>query len=456
MATKQVQKSRVLDMTKGSPMRLLLLFSIPLFVGNLLQQFYNLADTSIAGHVLGDAALAQIGATSALYSLITNFAFGLNNGFALNVSRQFGAGDEGKMRRSVCWMVTLSLISALVMTVLFLLLRGLMADLLQIPTETRDGALVYLTVILAGIPFAMVYNMESALLQAVGNSITPLLLLFFSSVLNIGLDFLFMGPLALGVGGAAGATVLAQAISAVLGFGYIAKEYPQLRFGKKEWKTERSFVLEMLKNGLSMALMSAIYNIGSVVLQSSINALGSVYIAAQTGGRRLAELFYVPGLALGTSAATYSSQNFGAGKGSRIKKGMWTAMLLYGIWWIVAVIFVFTAAPAAVKLLTGSTEKEVIRCAVQYLRISIPMIPPMAFLVIVRSVLQGMGYAFWPLFCSALELIGKIIFALWIVPTVGYLAVCVCEPVTWVICAIVIAFGMQAYRSEFKDKVQEK
>ncbi len=452
MATKQVQKSRVLDMTKGSPMRLLLLFSIPLFIGNLLQQFYNLADTSIAGHVLGDAALAQIGATSALYSLITNFAFGLNNGFALNVSRQFGAGDEGKMKRSVCWMVTLSLISAVVMTVLFLLLRGVMADLLQIPTETRDGALIYLTVILAGIPFTMVYNMESALLQAVGNSVTPLLLLFFSSVLNIGLDFLFMGSLALGVGGAAGATVLAQAISAVLGFIYIAKEYPQLRFGKKEWKAERAFVLEMLKNGLSMALMSAIYNIGSVVLQSSINALGSVYIAAQTGGRRLAELFYVPGLALGTSAATYSSQNFGAGKGSRIKKGMWTAMLLYGLWWIVAVIFVFTAAPAAVKLLTGSTEKEVIRCAVQYLRISIPMIPPMAFLVIVRSVLQGMGYAFWPLFCSALELIGKIIFALWIVPIVGYLAVCVCEPVTWVICAIVIAFGMQAYRSEFKDK----
>ena len=449
---KQVQKSRVLDMTKGSPMRLLLLFSIPLFVGNLLQQFYNLADTSIAGHVLGDAALAQIGPTSALYSLITNFAFGLNNGLALNVSRQFGAGDEGKMRRSVCWMVTLSLASALVMTAISLVSRDLMADFLQIPIETRDGALDYLTVILAGIPFTMVYNMESALLQAVGNSVTPLLLLFFSSVLNIGLDFLFMGPLELGVKGAASATVLAQAISAVLGFVYIAREYPQLRFGKKEWETEHSFVFEMLKNGLSMALMSAIYNIGSVVLQSSINALGSVYIAAQTGGRRLAELFYVPGLALGTSAATYSSQNFGAGKGKRIKMGMRTAMFLYGIWWIIAVIFVFTAAPAAVKLLTGSTEKEVIRCAVQYLRISIPMIPPMAFLVIVRNVLQGMGYAFWPLFCSALELIGKIIFALWIVPLVGYWAVCVCEPVTWVICAIVIAFGMQAYRSQFKDK----
>lgn len=231
---KQVQKSRVLDMTKGSPMRLLLLFSIPLFVGNLLQQFYNLADTSIAGHVLGDAALAQIGATSALYSLITNFAFGLNNGLALNVSRQFGAGDEGKMRRSVCWMVTLSIASALVMTAISLVSRDLMADLLQIPIETRDGALDYLTVILAGIPFTMVYNMESALLQAVGNSVTPLLLLFFSSVLNIGLDFLFMGPLELGVKGAASATVLAQAISAVLGFVYIAREYPQLCFGKKE------------------------------------------------------------------------------------------------------------------------------------------------------------------------------------------------------------------------------
>ena len=300
---------RTLDMTKGSPMKLLFTFALPLFLGNLLQQFYNLADTSIAGHLLGDAALAQIGATSALYSLITNFAFGLNNGLALNVSRSFGAGDKKEMKRSVCWMVTLAFISALVMTVGFLMFRKPLLTVMQTPEDVLDGALSYFTVILAGIPLTMAYNLESALLQSMGNSVTPLGFLLFSSILNVILDFFFIGnPLNLGVQGAAAATVLSQGLSAALGFLYILKNYPEIRFGRKDWKVPGKFVAEMFWTGLSMALMSAIYNLGSVILQSSINALGSVYIAAQVGGRKLAEFFYIPGIALGTSAATFSSR----------------------------------------------------------------------------------------------------------------------------------------------------
>lgn len=289
---------RTLDMTKGSPMKLLFTFALPLFLGNLLQQFYNLADTSIAGHLLGDAALAQIGATSALYSLITNFAFGLNNGLALNVSRSFGAGDKKEMKRSVCWMVTLAFISALVMTVGFLMFRKPLLTVMQTPEDVLDGALSYFTVILAGIPLTMAYNLESALLQSMGNSVTPLGFLLFSSILNVILDFFFIGnPLNLGVQGAAAATVLSQGLSAALGFLYILKNYPEIRFGRKDWKVPGKFVTEMFWTGLSMALMSAIYNLGSVILQSSINALGSVYIAAQVGGRKLAEFFYIPGIA---------------------------------------------------------------------------------------------------------------------------------------------------------------
>ena len=199
---------RILDMTQGKPLKLLLTFALPLFLGNILQQFYNLADTSIAGHLLGDAALAQIGATSALYSLLTNFAFGLNNGLALTVSRSFGAGDQKEMKRSVCWMVTLAAISALVMTVSFLLLRRPLLRVMQTPDDVLEGALSYLTVILAGIPLTMAYNLESALLQSMGNSVTPLCFLLFSSFLNVGLDFFFIGnPLNLGVQGAAAATV---------------------------------------------------------------------------------------------------------------------------------------------------------------------------------------------------------------------------------------------------------
>ena len=170
---KSRENSRILDMTKGNPFHLILTFALPLFFGNLLQQFYNLADTAIAGHILGDAALAQIGATAALYSLITNFAFGMNNGLALAVSRAFGAGDSHGVKKAVGWMTILSMGTAVLLAVLFVAFRLPLLQLLQVPADTMTGALSYLTVILLGIPLTMAYNMESAMLQAVGNSVPP-------------------------------------------------------------------------------------------------------------------------------------------------------------------------------------------------------------------------------------------------------------------------------------------
>ena len=354
----------------------------------------------------------------------------MNNGLALGVSRNFGAGDQQGVKKSVCWMTCLSCFCSVVLTVAFLIFRKGLLQVMQIPDDVMDGALRYLTIILAGIPLTMLYNLEASLLQAVGNSVMPLVFLLFSSVLNVGLDFWFMGPLGLGVQGAASATVLAQGISAGIGLGYIVRYYPELRFSKNEFKVKKNFVIEMFFSGLSMGMMNAIYCIGSVILQSSINALGSVYIAAQVGGRRLAELFYIPGLALGTSTAIYASQNYGAGLGKRIRRGCRTAILLYGIWWIIALMFTFTLAPAAIRLLTGSSNPEV--------------------MVILRNALQGMQHLKAPLICSTLELIGKVIFAIWLVPVWGYIAVCICEPVTWVICCAFIVGAAVVFRKEFQ------
>ncbi len=443
---------RVLDMTHGKTISLLLRFSLPLFLGNLLQQLYNLADTSIAGNLLGDAALAQIGATAALYTLITNAAFGLNNGLGLTVSRSFGAGDDQRMRQSVCWMVELSVLSALILTAAFLLFRKGIVSAMKIPADTVDGALEYLTVILAGIPFTMLYNLGSALLQAVGNSVMPLLFLLFSSLLNVGLDLLFMGPFAMGVRGAAIATIVSQAVSAALSGAYILKNYPELRFSREDHSSGRKHAPGMLWAGISMALMSAIYNIGGVILQGSINALGNAYIAAQVGARRLAEFFYMPGGSVATAMATFAGQNYGAGKRSRIAEGARTAILLYGVWWLVSLAVTLLAAPAAVRVITGSESEEVIQSAVQYLKINVPMIPPMAVLVILRSTLQGMRHTVAPLLCSSLELIGKVIFALWIVPVRGYMAVCVCEPILWVICCVFILATAFIWRKDFRDE----
>lgn len=406
MAT--AHKSRVLDMTQGDPFRLVLQFSMPLFCSNLLQQLYNLTDTALAGHLLGSAALAEIGATAALYGLIMNFAFGMNNGLALTVSRYFGAGDESGIRRAVGWMVTLSAAVSLVLTGCSLLGRDALLTVLQVPAQAWGGASAYLTVILLGIPLTMLYNMEAALLRAVGNSVTPLLFLLFSSVLNVGLDAAFMGPLGLGVRGAAIATVLAQGISAVLGVVYILRGYPELRFTPRQLRAAtRRAVTSMFWAGLSMGLMSAIYNLGSVALQSSINALGSVYITAQTAARRLAELYFIPGGALGIGVATFSSQNLGAGRRSRIWQSVKAALAIYSVWWVFVMAFTFLLGGAAIRGITGSTDEVIISNALLYLKISAPVIPPMAVLVILRNMLQGIRHTVEPLLASGLELVGQ-------------------------------------------------
>ena len=445
-------KSCVLDMTRGDPFRLLLQFSLPLFCSNLLQQVYNLTDTALAGHLLGSAALAEIGATAALYGLIMNFAFGMNNGLALTVSRCFGAGEREGIRRAVGWMVTLSAAVSIVLTTVSLLGRGALLQVLQVPAEVWDGAAAYLTVILLGIPLTMLYNMEAALLRAVGNSVTPLLFLLFSSVLNVGLDAAFMGPLGLGVRGAAIATVLAQGISAVLGAVYLVRSYPELHFAPAHLKkSARRAVMNMFWAGMSMGLMSAIYNLGSVALQSSINALGSVYITAQTAARRLAELYFIPGGALGIGVATFSSQNLGAGRRSRIWQSVKAALAIYFVWWVFVMAFTFLLGGAAIRGITGSTDEVIISNALLYLKISAPVIPPMAVLVILRNMLQGIRHTVEPLLASGLELVGKVIFAVWLVPVRGYRAVCFCEPTTWVVCFVFILLAVWRCRGDLRD-----
>lgn len=438
MAT--AHKSRVLDMTQGDPFRLVLQFSMPLFCSNLLQQLYNLTDTALAGHLLGSAALAEIGATAALYGLIMNFAFGMNNGLALTVSRHFGAGDESGIRRAVGCMVTLSAAVSLVLTGCSLLGRDALLTVLQVPAQAWGGASAYLTVILLGIPLTMLYNMEAALLRAVGNSVTPLLFLLFSSVLNVGLDAAFMGPLGLGVRGAAIATVLAQGISAVLGVVYILRGYPELRFTPRQLgAATRRAVTSMFWAGLSMGLMSAIYN------------LGSVYITAQTAARRLAELYFIPGGALGIGVATFSSQNLGAGRRSRIWQSVKAALAIYFVWWVFVMAFTFLLGGAAIRGITGTTDEVIISNALLYLKISAPVIPPMAVLVILRNMLQGIRHTVEPLLASGLELVGKVIFAVWLVPVRGYRAVCFCEPTTWVVCFVFILLAVWRCRGDLRD-----
>ena len=451
----KVRNTRVMDMTEGSAAKLLFAFALPIFLGNLFQQFYNLADTAIAGHLLGDGALAQIGATAALYSTITGFAFGLNTGFALVVSRFFGAGDEWGVRRASGWMVVLAAIWAVVLTGGFLVLRHPLLSALNTPDTVMEGALSYITVILAGIPLTMAYNLEAGLLRSVGNSMTPLYFLMFSCGLNVGLDYLFMGPLGMGVRGAAAATVISQGISAAMGFVYIVRNYAQMRFRLEDLKAAPELSGEMFVTGLSMAMMSTIYSIGSVILQSSINALGSVYIAAQVGGRRLVELFMMPGGALSSSCATFASQNFGAGKWKRMDKVLMDCIFLSVT---VAVLLggsAYLFGPELLKIYTNNPQ--VIQCGVEILLYTTVTYFLCGLMDLFPGALRGMGCSTVPMILSVIGTVGtRIIWIFWVFPKHRSLDMLfISYPASWIVSIVMQVVCFWFVRKKVHKTLQE-
>lgn len=439
-------------MTKGSPLKLILLFALPLLAGNVVQQFYNICDTAITGHLLGDTALAAIGATSAVSPLIINMCNGMNNGFSLLVASAFGSGNDRRLKQTTAMMIELNLCLAVFMTAAALLvIRPLMVSL-SVPESIFEDAYGYIFIILAGLPATLCYNASAALLRAVGNSRTPLVFLIIASLLNIVLDLLFVAVFHWGVRGAALATVLAQLASGVLCIIHMVRHYPMFHLEHENWKPDWKLTLEMFTTGLSMGLMLSIFQIGSVILQGAINGLGEAYITAQIGGRKLLELAMQPFLSLSQASGTYVSQNHGAGEKQRIGQGIKVITLAAFVWSTIALLFLWLPAPLWMRLLTGSTDPVVIASGSNYLRIGLPLFYPLAVLLVFRNALQGMGHRIAPVLGSIIELAGKAVFAVWIVPSIGYIGVCLCEPVLWVICMVFMAAFTWHCREEFGIK----
>ena len=448
-------KKSSVDLLSGDEGWVIFKFSVPIILSYLLQQIYTISDAAICGQTLGVDDIAGVNDVFPILFIFLQFAVGCTAGFSVITSIAAGRGDQARVRRSFAAQLVLGGVLSLALTgVAVLTLKPLLRfiGLSEANPGVWRAAYQYSLVIFLGIFAQLYYNLICSVLRSLGDSTTPLIFLLFSTVLNIGLDLLFILAFRLGVIGAAAATVVAQGISAVLCGWYIIRNYPALHFARNAFANGKKFAANMFWAGLSMGLMSAIYNIGSVVLQSSINALGSTYIAAQVAARRFAELFFIPGGALGIAVATYSSQNLGAGHRSRIMKGVTTALGIYFVWWVFVMLFVFFLSDPAVRAITGTNDEVIISNAVLYLKISAPVIPPMAVLVIVRNMLQGIQHTIEPLLASGLELIGKVIFGVWIVPAVGYTAVCFCEPVTWVICFVFILGALYRCRGELKDK----
>ena len=425
------------DLTKGKILPLLLGFAVPIAVGNIFQLFYSLADTRIVGSFLGEEALAAVGATSSLNNMIIGFLLGMTNGFAIIVARYFGAKDHDNLKRAVAATFILGIGMAFIFTIVSVSLLRFILVGLQTPKNLLDLSVEYFRIILFGMTGAMLYNVCAGLFRAIGDSLTPLLFLIASTFVNIGLDLLFVCVFHLGVAGAAWATILSQYGSFACCFIYMRKRYDILLFGKKDCHLKRDMVKEMLSIGFSMGFMKSLINIGSVALQGAINSLQDTnYIVAHTAARKITEVFMLPFSVFGTTMATFCGQNLGAGKNDRIKKGLWRVIWITWAWCAGMIILAYTVAPVLVHLITDTTQVKVIATASLYLRMNTILYFIPAVICILRNAMQGIGDSITPVISSSLELLCKVLVAVFLTPYLGYWAIIWSEPISWVIMVI--------------------
>ena len=429
---------RTNDLTIGNPIKGILIFMIPIIFGNIFQHMYNMVDTIIVGHILGEDALAAVGATSALYGFFTSMAFGMTNGYSIVIARFFGGKDEKGLKRSLAHTVMLTLISAAVLTFIGTVFAKPLLGFLQTPAEIIDQSYSYVRVVLACLVVSMLYNMFAGMLRGIGNSFMPLVFLIISTVCNAILDVIFVGGIGMGVAGAAWATIIAQLISVTCCVVYVLKKCPQLHVGKADFKWRGNIAGDLFTNGISMAMMFSIVSIGSIALQSAINSLGAITIAAHTAARKIGEMFMMFFTPLSMAGSTYCSQNLGAGKKERIPQGMRACFAVGFTAAALVNIITFLAAEPILIGVTGSHNMELIDTSLRYLHINLPFYFALAILLTLRSSLQGLGHKMIPLAASVIELVSKFVVASLLVPHIGYLGVCVVEPIVWIICAILV------------------
>lgn len=438
------------DMTTGIPIKVIIQFAIPLLIGTLFQQAYNIIDTMIAGYNLGDDAIAAIGATSALYSVLIYFANGMNNGFGIVMAQIFGAKNLSKMKKAVAATIILNIMTTILLTIIILPFLRLLLHWLDTPQEIFDMAYQYIFIILAGMTATIGYNMCSGFMRAVGNSRTPLYFLIASCGINIVLDILFILGLHLGVAGAALATVAAQLISAILCTIYIIKKYRIYMPEKKDWQLSKELVLEMLSTGISMGLMSSVLAIGSIILQKGINHLGKDIITAHTASRRLFEFLMMPLQAVAAACSTFTGQNFGARQFDRIRKAMKQVLWLELFWSVISVAISFLCGNMLIRMLTGTGNENIILNAAYNLKVCTIFFFPLGILFVLRNAMQAMGYRIVPILSSSIELVVKILSCIFVIPVMKYTGVVLTEPVIWVMCA---AFLSVIYLKTKKKKM---
>ena len=423
--------NNVNDMTVGSPTRGIVHFALPLVCGYILQQLYMVIDAAIVGRFVGVGPLAAVGASSSIMFLIMGFASGCCSGFAIPVAQAFGAKDFGDMRRYVAGAMRLSVVVAAIMTLLTSLLCTPILRMVNTPDAIFADAYTFLLLQFLAIPFTIGYNLLSGFIRALGNSKTPFYILIFSSLVNILLDVVFIVIMHMGVEGVGVATMLAQACSAWLCWRYIRRHMPQLIPQPAERGYDRRRALHLLNNGVPMGLQFSITAIGSIMLQSANNALGTVYVAAFTTSMRVKYLFTCVFENIGVAMATYCGQNIGAGQVARIALGIRSAIKIMLVYFLFTVVVIWPFADEMMMLFVDASQREIIDNAALFMRIANCFYPVLGLLTILRYSIQGLGYSNLSMLSGVMEMLARTAVSLWLVPALGFLGVIYGDPVAW-------------------------
>ena len=428
--------NRNVDLMNGPIFKSLLVFMLPILVSCLFQQLYNTVDTMIVGNVLGDTALAAIGACGAIYELLVGFGIGIGNGLAIVAARAYGAGDDDQLKQTVAGSIVIGIIASAVITLAGAVGLHPLLELLDTPAEILEDAYRYIIVIDLGVLVMFLYNLCAGLLRAIGNSVMPLVFLLISSGLNVALDLWFIAGLGMGVQGAAVATVIAQGISVVLCILYVMRRVPLLLPARKHWAVGQHLYWELFSQSISMGLMSSIVSAGSVVLQYGINGLGTLTIAGHTAARKLFSFTNMPLISMANAGSTFVSQNRGAAQPERVRKGMRTMYLCSVVIMAANMVLMQLFARQLVQLISGSSAPLVLENGARYLRWTSPFYAVLGVLLSTRYALQSLGEKVLPLFSSVIEFLGKVVFVLVFIPRFAYNAVILCEPVVWCFMAL--------------------
>lgn len=426
------------DMTKGSPMKIILSFTLPIFLGNVFQQFYNMADTVIVGKFVGTKALAAVGSTGTIMFLVYGFVVGMTAGFTVLTAQKFGAGDMAAMRKTVAGASILSLIVGVILTVVFMIFMKPWLRVMNTPEDIFADAYVYIMIISGGILAQMLYNLLASILRALGNSKVPLYFLILSALLNIVLDLVLIVGFHMGAAGAAVATIIAQGVSGLLCLVYIFRKVPVLRMHREDWHPSGHLLKVQLCIGIPMALQYSITAIGTMMVQSSLNILGSTLVAAYTAACKIEQVVTQAFTAMGTTMATYAAQNMGAGDVTRIRQGFRACTILGIAYSFLAAGLVMTVGKYMTYLFVSEDVKTIMDSVDIYLKCVGAFFIPLMAVNVYRNGIQGLGYGVLPMMAGVAELIGRGVVAVIAAKQKSFAGVCLASPAAWLLASALL------------------